>query len=213
MIDRRLVGGGFVGGILLGIAVLNITPVTDFMRGFLGMPRRVDDPANKMPASRPVPMADINASPNAGVAGPGDPAATQQFSNLSFEQILALSQIARRFGGASPIDEIQSGQVQPQSGAYPSLALLQSEGRSSSTELPNPAGQVEPAFGANSQPDFDSAATTQPNTGAIDVRTGQFLAPAGPAGYVDPRDGTFYAPSGTDGVVNTRTGEYSPISH
>jgi TPR repeat protein len=51
------------------------------------------------------------------------------------------------------------------------------------------------------------------NNGAINIRSGQYMAPAGPNGYVDPRSGTFYAPSGPDGVSNTRTGEYSQISH
>jgi hypothetical protein len=55
--------------------------------------------------------------------------------------------------------------------------------------------------------------TSSSNTGAINVRSGQYMAPAGPGGYVDPRNGTVYAPSGPDGVVNTRTGEYSPVSH
>jgi hypothetical protein len=58
-----------------------------------------------------------------------------------------------------------------------------------------------------------SATAGSSNVGAINIRSGQYMAPAGPDGYVDPRNGTFYAPSGPDGVVNTRTGEYSPVSH
>jgi hypothetical protein len=58
-----------------------------------------------------------------------------------------------------------------------------------------------------------SASAGSSNSGAINIRSGQYMAPAGPGGYVDPRNGTFYAPSGPDGVVNTRTGEYSPVSH
>jgi hypothetical protein len=57
------------------------------------------------------------------------------------------------------------------------------------------------------------SATSSSSIGAINIRSGQYMAPAGPGGYVDPRDGTVYAPSGPDGVVNTRTGEYSPVSH
>jgi hypothetical protein len=58
-----------------------------------------------------------------------------------------------------------------------------------------------------------SVTSTSSNVGAINIGSGQYMAPAGSGGYVDPRNGTFYAPSGPDGVVNTRTGEYSPVSH
>jgi hypothetical protein len=59
----------------------------------------------------------------------------------------------------------------------------------------------------------DAVPGAPPNIGAINIGSGQYMAPAGPGAYVDPRDGTYYAPSGPNGVVNTRTGEYSPISH
>lgn len=58
----------------------------------------------------------------------------------------------------------------------------------------------------------DSDGSTINNTGAINVRTGQHYAPAGPTGYVNPQDGTYYAQSGPNGVVNTRTGEYIPTT-
>jgi hypothetical protein len=50
------------------------------------------------------------------------------------------------------------------------------------------------------------------NTGAINVRTGRYYAPAGPSGYVNTQDGTYYSRSGPNGVVNTRTGEYLPTT-
>lgn len=69
---------------------------------------------------------------------------------------------------------------------------------------PSRSSQYEPSRGATGDSE---------TRGAINVRTGQYMAPAGTSGYVDPRNGTFYASSGPDGVVNTRTGEYSPTSH
>ena len=47
------------------------------------------------------------------------------------------------------------------------------------------------------------------NHGITDVRTGEFLAPAG-NGYVSTRNGTFYTPAGSNGITNTRTGQFIP---
>jgi hypothetical protein len=55
----------------------------------------------------------------------------------------------------------------------------------------------------------DFSDSTINNAGAIDVRSGQYYAPAG-AGYVNPQNGTYYAPSGPNGVVDTRTGAFIP---
>ena len=52
--------------------------------------------------------------------------------------------------------------------------------------------------------------STARNAGTIEVRTGQYYAPAG-TGYVNPQNGTFYAPSGSNGVVDTRTGAFIPV--
>jgi len=49
------------------------------------------------------------------------------------------------------------------------------------------------------------------NAGAIDVRTGQYYAPAG-TGYVNTQNGTYYTPSGPNGVVDTRTGAFIPTA-
>lgn len=56
------------------------------------------------------------------------------------------------------------------------------------------------------------AGMAPPNIGAIEIGSGQYLAPAGPGSFVDPRNGTLYAPAGPNGVVNTRTGEFSPVN-
>lgn len=53
-------------------------------------------------------------------------------------------------------------------------------------------------------------ATPPINPGAVNVHTGEFLAPSG-SGYVGTRDGTYYSPAGPNGVVNTRTGEFVPM--
>jgi len=49
------------------------------------------------------------------------------------------------------------------------------------------------------------------NAGAINVTTGEYLAPAG-SGYVGTRDGTYYAPAGSHGIIDTRTGTFIPTN-
>jgi len=56
----------------------------------------------------------------------------------------------------------------------------------------------------------DLSATKYNNAGAINTRTGEFLAPAG-EGYVGTRDGRFYTPAGPNGVIDTRTGQFIPM--
>lgn len=68
-------------------------------------------------------------------------------------------------------------------------------------------GIVKQRYGP-AKPDLGGDSSVN-NIGAINVRTGQYYAPAG-AGYVNPQDGTYYAPAGPTGVVDTRTGAFIP---
>ncbi len=56
----------------------------------------------------------------------------------------------------------------------------------------------------------ESITAPRQNAGAVNVRTGEFLVPAGDGGYIGTRCGTYYAPTG-GGVINTRTGKFSPM--
>lgn len=69
---------------------------------------------------------------------------------------------------------------------------------------------------------YDYAQSTEPslsstdgqedkNKGAINPRTGEYLAPSG-SGYVGTRDGRYYAPAGPSGAIDTRTGEFVNIN-
>ena len=50
------------------------------------------------------------------------------------------------------------------------------------------------------------------NAGAINPRTGEFLAPSGGGGYTGTRDGRYYAPARPNGVIDTRTGQFIPVN-
>lgn len=109
-------------------------------------------------------------------------------------------------GFTNPYAALGGGNAQEMVGSIPTYRM----GRASGQTMAGVSGQRHNSLGTMNS--FDEPPRS-PNIGAINVRSGQFMAPAGPDSYVDPRNGTFYAPSGPNGVVNTRTGEYSPVGH
>jgi hypothetical protein len=212
--DKRLiwktVGTAVAAGVIFAVTPL-YDDATDFMRGALGMPRRTAEQITTTSSAGPAPAMQPSG-PNYAADQPDqlearslvsqpDPATIAALRKLSLRQLLLLSTIA----GEGPVERIPSVQPSTYPGTDPSLAMLQR--MSPSTSSMGLARRKEP------RSIFAGVGSVDPNVGAIDEATGQFLAPAGPGAYVDPRNGALYSPAGPDGVVNTRTGEYSPVSH
>lgn len=193
MIDKRVIAVGFAVGVFTGLAIIGSF--------------KPSAPANQTPD------IDLNSARYASAfpsqSTTGDPQSATAMPNLSSQRPDA--QTVESAAGAVPDTDQQlafgqSGYVERSANQRVVESELWGIGRSSQRPVATPEPS-RPMLG-----DDNAYFPQSPPSGAIDVNSGRYLAPAG-SGYVDPRNGTYYIPSGPDGVIDSRTGEYAPVSH
>ena len=226
MADKKVVIGGFAIGVAAGTAFLAVN------HGTAQQPAKLTEAQATITASAAsdkqidgfTPIKDMEQQ-TPTFSSMADELAASQGGQISLRQMMALSEIYSNLHGGQPayrdrqiggirLDEssIGSGGIPGAAFNYPYAGLRLGSAPAARSIGANSITGSSPSRRYSEAPrSVDSElAYSPPNIGAIDIRSGQFMAPAGPGAYVDPRNGTFYAPAGPNGVVNTRTGEFIP---
>lgn len=230
MVDKRVIAAGFLGGVAIGVAALQANfsartaePVAADVgaaNAASAMPKTGTSLADKLADEIMAPINEAAAAPptfEEFVAA----VARDQGGKISLRQMTALAEIySRMYGGVAPRADRSIAELRPDSVPPLRRPTLTFENRytelrraPSLTDLESRRGGSADAsasrrYSLTTQPSIDEV----PNIGAIDIRSGEYLAPAGPGAYVSTRDGILYAPAGPNGVVDTRTGEFIPVN-
>jgi len=213
--DKKVLVGGFVIGVAVGTAIVAGSHSSASQSTITEAPTI---------ASPPTAQLSTDASPTAADASKAAlptfdefvaQVAQSQGGKISLRQMAVLarlySQATRDAGMQLALPAPRTPSMRDSPTADPSLEMLQRMNQGAAGHLVEPLRSA-PSFDTEPPREIDFGNGALSNVGALDVRSGQYLAPGGAGGYVDPRDGTFYAPSGPNGVVNTRTGAYSSVS-
>lgn len=231
MVDKGVIIGGFAIGVAAGAAMLTINaqpaPIND-----------VEVTATHSEIRPPAPEPDGAYPPSATQESQRPPSfesmvaavAREQGGKISIIQMAMLAKIYRQQYGVPPsYSDRQIGGHRTGSGSttnYEMWGIAPSDPyavlrrRSSSTKPTMPAIGSEALTDPSASDRYSRAprsagndpAADRTNIGAIEIGSGEYMAPAGPGAYVNTRNGTLYAPAGPNGVVDTRTGEFIPAN-
>lgn len=228
MIEKRVIAVGFAGGVFLGVAALNATPIAsaadDIKRGLLGQPSTPSAMPAQVPQRPPYdPRPDILREPS--VQQPTIPTFEQFVQSVLPGQermsLLQLQALARMYeatyGDGAPADayirrptpiprERPSADVQsPYSSPYAGLYSRYSTGRSMAGGMTYGGGRrsIDEAYGPGSASSSD-VANVEPNNIPE-------VVPRPNVGAIEVGSGQYFAPAGPGAYVDPRDGtHYAP---
>lgn len=208
MVNKKVIIGGFAIGAAAGTALFTSSatpPPSDTASDYASVPS-VPSPVQYSPNPRPAP-------PQSDFDRMVEEVARQQGGQISLRQMMAIAQITGGPPGGIPItrESSRGGIRTEQVGSRDPYAALSDAAPSASrnTDFADGTSSMNRYF--DRAPEIEGATAAPPNIGAVDIGSGEYMAPAGPGAYVNTRNGTLYAPAGPNGVVDTRTGEFIPV--